>query len=491
MDLHPHEIKVLKGLDREYSPEELAGKLGLEVDTILRASAWLKTKGLIEVSETIKEVVTLGEEGKIYAEKLLPERRILQKIGDGCSVDELKKKFDVNTFNIGFGWLRRKNLIEIYKGIIRPRELSKTEGDDERLIRTLPEKGGIRLDELGDKDKKAVELLNSRQNVVKISESKLIRFKPNIEGLKLAKTVKEDDRISQLTPELIKTGAWKKTELRPYDVNVFVKPEYPARKHPLQRQIRNVRRIFLEMGFREIKGPMVESAFWNFDALFQPQDHPARDMHDTFYLKTPGKIEVDGFERFKENVGKTHEDGWTTGSTGWGYKWNPEVALKTLLRTHTTAVTARELSKVRKEDLPVKVFCIGKVFRNEAVDYKHLPEFYQVEVIVVDDSVNFRNLLGILKQFYDQMGFSKIRFRPGYFPYTEMSVEPEVYFEDRKEWIELGGAGIFRPEVVKPLLGIDVPVLAWGLGLDRVVALNSGLKDIRELYISDLEWLRK
>jgi phenylalanyl-tRNA synthetase alpha chain len=146
---------------------------------------------------------------------------------------------------------------------------------------------------------------------------------------------------------------------------------------------------------------------------------------------------------------------------------------------------------ISEKDLPVKVFSIGKVFRNEALDYKHLPEFYQVEGIVVDKNASFRHLLGILKEFYDQMGFKKIRFRPSYFPYTEMSVEPEVFFEEKEEWIELGGAGIFRPEVVKPLLGFECPVLAWGLGVDRVVALKLGLNDIRNLYLSDLEWLRK
>ena len=488
MDLHPHEIKVLKGLDRESSPDELAGKLGLDVNAVLRASAWLKTKGLIEVSEKVKEVVTLGEEGKQYAIFGLPERNILKEIKSGRSADDLRES-DPKSFNIGLGWLRRKNMIEFDKGVIRIKSSSETE--DEKVLQLLKEKDRITVDEFNEGERKAVELLKGRQNVIKVSEEKLITFKPTPEGLKLSKTIVEDDRISQLTPEIIKSGSWRNKELRPYDVNVYVKPEYPARKHPLQRQIKNVRRIFLEMGFREIKGPLVESAFWNFDALFQPQDHPARDMHDTFYLKTPEKVEIEGFERLKAHVGKTHENGWTTGSTGWGYKWDPKTALKTLLRTHTTAVTARELSRIKREDLPVKVFCVGKVFRNEAVDYKHLPEFYQVGGIVVDESVNFRHLLGILKQFYDQMGFSKIRFRPGYFPYTEMSVEPEVWFEDRREWIELGGAGIFRPEVVKPLLGIDVPVLAWGLGLDRVVSLNSGLKDIRELYISDLEWLRK
>jgi phenylalanyl-tRNA synthetase alpha chain len=305
----------------------------------------------------------------------------------------------------------------------------------------------------------------------------------------MAPALEFKDDASQLTPEMLASGSWKGQEFRPYDVNVFVNPAHPAKKHPLQQVIDEIKDIFVGMGFNEIKGDFVESSFWNFDALFTAQDHPVRDLHDTFYLKSPSKVDIPGFKELKGRVGKTHENGWTTGSRGWQYEWDEKETLKPVLRTHTTSVTAKYLSKLKKEDLPQKVFALGRVFRNESVDYKHLPEFHQVEGIVVDESVSFRNLLGILKEFYDEMGF-KVRFRPGYFPYTEMSVEPEIYFEPKNEWIELGGAGIFRPEVVKPLLGFDCPVLAWGLGLDRIVTLKLGLDDIRQLYISDLNWLR-
>ncbi|MBD3388850.1 MAG: phenylalanine--tRNA ligase subunit alpha [Candidatus Altiarchaeales archaeon] len=488
MDFHPHEIRVLKGLKRESTPEEVAGEVGLPVDAVQRATSWLKTKGLVEVVEHISEDVTLEDEGKAYAEKGLPERQLLNIIGKGMPLEELKKRTDRGVFNIGFGWLRKKGLVEVKDGQVEI--ISSEETEDERLLGKLA-RGGANTGELNKEELEALELLKSRKNVVETKGLKAIILKPTKEGLKRAKTLKEDDRISQLTPKMLVTGEWKNRGFRPYDTRVYVKPEPPVLKHPLRRQINKVKRIFIGMGFEEIKGPLVESAFWNFDALFQPQDHPARDMHDTFYLKTPEEVEIESFDRLKGEVGSTHGDGGCTGSTGWGYRWSEETAKKTLLRTHTTAVTARHLSRIKLEELPVKVFSVDKVFRNEAVDYKHLPEFYQVEGIVVDPSVNFRNLLGILKQFYKEMGFERIRFRPGYFPYTEMSVEPEVYFEDRQEWVELGGAGIFRPEVVKPLLGADVPVLAWGLGLDRTVALSLGLKDIRQLYISDLDWLKE
>jgi phenylalanyl-tRNA synthetase alpha chain len=487
MELHPHEVKVLKALKKDSIPDEVAQATGLPVDAVLRACSWLKTRKLVEVAEEVTEDVTLGSEGEEYIQKGLPERQLIEAIGSGASLDELKGKVDMGLFNIGFGWLRKKKLVEVKDG--RVKVLDKKKTADEEVLELLA-KGPVNTSQLNEKQRDGLTLLKSRKNVVAAKEVKSITLKPTREGLKLGKSTKEDDSISQLTPGMLVKGTWKDKGFRPYDTSIYVKPASPVRRHPLRRQINKIRSIFVGMGFEEIRGPLVESAFWNFDALFQPQDHPARDMHDTFYLKNPESVEIEGFDKLKGNVKETHENGWTTGSTGWGYNWSEETARKTLLRTHTTSVTARHLAKISVEDLPVKVFCIGKVFRNEAVDYKHLPEFYQVEGIVADPSVNFRNLLGILKQFYSEMGFEKIRFRPGYFPYTEMSVEPEVYFEERGEWIELGGAGIFRPEVVKPLLGADVPVLAWGLGLDRIVALSLGLNDIRQLYISDLDWLK-
>ncbi len=212
------------------------------------------------------------------------------------------------------------------------------------------------------------------------------------------------------------------------------------------------------------------------DALFIPQDHPARDMQDTFYIKNPEKTDLPD-KNLVEAVKDMHEKGCDKGK-GWGYEWREDVARKPVLRTHTTAVSARKLSEIEP---PAKLFSVDKVFRNETLDYSHLPEFMQVEGIVVDENVSFPDLLGYLKEFYMKMGFEKIRFRPGYFPYTEMSVEPEVYFEEKDEWLEMGGAGIFRPEVTEPL-GIDVPVLAWGLGLERLPLLQRDFKDIRNFY---------
>jgi phenylalanyl-tRNA synthetase alpha chain len=136
---------------------------------------------------------------------------------------------------------------------------------------------------------------------------------------------------------------------------------------------------------------------------------------------------------------------------------------------------------------PVKVFSVGPVFRKEAVDSTHLPEFIQVEGIVMEEGANMAMLVGLLKEFYSRMGIKDLRLRPGYFPYTEPSMEPEIFHNGK--WMELGGAGIFRPEVTAPF-GVKHPVLAWGLGLERLVMASLGLSDIRKLYVSDIDWLR-
>jgi len=223
--------------------------------------------------------------------------------------------------------------------------------------------------------------------------------------------------------------------------------------------------------------------FLNFDALFQPQDHPAREMQDTFHLAT----ECDLPEGYIKPVKEMHESGSGI-SRGWGGKWSEDIARKQVLRTHTTAVTIKYLAD--HPDEPVKAFCIDRAYRREAIDPTHTPEFEQLEGVVMDKGVSFNHLLGCLTEFYHRMGFDEVRFRPGYFPYTEPSVEPEVYIESRGKWVELGGAGVFRKEVTLPL-GIKYPVLAWGLGVSRVAMLRLGLKDLRELYQSDIDWLRK
>jgi len=251
--------------------------------------------------------------------------------------------------------------------------------------------------------------------------------------------------------------------------------------------IAEVREVYLSMGFAEISGDAAQPAFWNFDALFTPQDHPARELQDTFYVKDmrDEKISRSGVVA---NVAAAHEMGWQTGSKGWRYKWNVEEARRLVLRTHNTAVTIQATRDSGGEE--TRVFSVARVYRNESLDYKHLAELHQMEGIVIGDGLNLRHLMGVLTKFYGKLGMSGVKLWPSYFPYTEPSMQVMVYYDKVGKWLEMGGSGIFRPEVTLPL-GVKKPVIAWGCGLERLLMLRLGMDDIRELYNNDLGWLRE
>ena len=243
------------------------------------------------------------------------------------------------------------------------------------------------------------------------------------------------------------------------------------------------------MGFKEMTGTYVNTSFWNFDALFTAQDHPVRELQDTFFVGSPKEGSLPS-KSLIAKVKKAHESG-TSGRIGWRYSWDPAPAKANVLRTHTTVLSAQVIAKLRSSDIPAKYFALGRCFRNETMDWSHLFEFNQTEGIVIDPNANFRHLLGYLKQFFNQMGFPKARFRPAHFPYTEPSVEIDVWHPLHEKWVELGGAGIFRPEVVEPLFGKFIPVLAWGPGFDRIILEYFNITDIRDLYKNDLKQLRE
>jgi phenylalanyl-tRNA synthetase alpha chain len=247
------------------------------------------------------------------------------------------------------------------------------------------------------------------------------------------------------------------------------------------------------MGFQEMEGDYVVPSFLNFDALYTPQDHPARELHDTFFVERPGEADLEEYGEKVDHVSQTHQDGWTTESTGYQTDWNVSQAERNVVRTHTTAVSVQRLHEIdiSDEDLPKKFFIVGRNFRNETVDRTHLAEFYQTDGIVVGRDLNFRNLKGYVTEFFEKMGYDDVRLVPSYYPYTEMSVEVQVYEEDEDVWTGMGGAGMFRPEVVKPMLGFEAKVLAWGLGIPRIAFMAAGLEDIRELYRNDIQLINQ
>jgi len=489
-ELHSHERRVLIALGKLGSadPAAIAKESGLKQDSVMRSLSWLARKNLVEVKEGQDEVITLDVEGRLYAEKGLPERRALELIleKDGVKMEELQKAMGEEA-GIAIIWLKKKGLARIEAGNLIPTSAGKGGGtEDEELLSKLKE-GELSSSELKGGLKKGLDQLKSRKRVVAARTLVRREAKLTARGRKLVeKGIELKDEATQLTHAMLKSGKWRSASFRRYGVDAPAPELLPAKMHPLSALIEEIEEVFLNMGFTEIKGPLVESAFWNFDALFVPQDHPAREMQDTLYLERPGTAKLPD-RRVVDAVSRTHENGGGTGSRGWRYRWSRKLASQTLLRTHTTEATIRHLAANKKP--PIKVYSIDRVFRNERITFKHLPEFYQIEGIVVGD-VTFRDLLGILKLFYFEMGFEKVRFRPGYFPYTEPSLEVEVYFEEKDAWMELGGAGVFRPEVTEPL-GIEYPVLAWGLGLERLAMLRLDMDDIRQFYMSDIDWLRR
>lgn len=461
------EAEVLRHVEvgRVYSLDELSNIVGMSRDAVMKAVFLLQEKGYAEISEIKKTRYILTEEGKRYLRDGFPEEKLIKMLSQTDRIDELKSMLG-DEFQIAVGWLRKNNVLEIREGKIRLKY------EPEFVERTA-----LKKIERGEPvEEKLVQILQKRKLVEKVEEkSLLIKFNKKAEfDLKEA--------IADLTPETIISGSWKGREFVKYDIKIPSAEIYGGKSHPYERIIRECRKIFLEMGFREIKGNYVQLSFWNFDALFQPQDHPARDMQDTFYLDRYEEIDYENVEKVKE----THENGWNTGSTGWKGVWDLRKAQQLVLRTHTTATTIKYLAM--NPEPPQKAFCIDRVYRRESIDATHLPEFDQLEGVVLDRNVGFKHLLGLLKTFFSKMGFEDVRFRPGYFPYTEPSVEPEVYV-DGLGWVELGGAGVFRKEVTEPL-GIKGKVLAWGLGIGRLAMLRVGLKDLRNLYLPDINWLR-
>ncbi|PXF52905.1 MAG: phenylalanine--tRNA ligase subunit alpha [Candidatus Methanophagaceae archaeon] len=470
----------------EYAPAVLAELTGTNEDAVMQAAFTLAKKGLCVVKEQRRIYYRLTPEGEEYAADALPERKALRLLlqHEGATSVEYLKHALGKRVNIAINWLLRKNWAYIDNGRVIPTVNAEPPyGADEEILRSLALAEG--QSELKPETKQEViTQLISRRLVVSSTrvERRIGITDAGMELLERGLSIEEE--IAQLTPEIIRTWKGRRFKFKRYDVDISGREIFAAKLHPYQRILDRMRKIFTEMGFIEIKGEHVQSAFWNFDALFVPQDHPAREMQDTFYLGL--KRPIDASEELIKRVKEMHEHGGPLNSSGWGGEWRREQGEELLLRTHTTAVTVKYLAS--HPEPPVKVFCIGRVYRRETIDPTHIPEFDQLEGIIMDRDVTFANLLGCLAVFYRKMGFPSIRFRPGYFPYTEPSVEVEVYTE--RGWIELGGAGIFREEVTHPI-GVKYPVLAWGLGIGRLAMISLGLSDIRDLYQPDIDWLRR
>ena len=493
MELSNNEKRMLKALRSR--PSET-----WSLDEVLAACDWddqvhaagaglaLAENGLVEIDSSKTTIWTLGPEGVAAVENGLLEQRIWDWL-DGQSEDARGMK-DLQSSGV-----TSKQETGIGIGLLKGLGCSLENGafvipspTDTAIVTLVARKSFLEQCEKGvdetDLDADLLVHFKKRKGLIESTDGTTRTWTLTEHGRKISDSeLDEQLQVVQITPELLQGEEWRDADFKPYDVGLDAPVPAGGRPHPMMALIERIRSIFLEMGFDEIDGDFVQTAGWNMDALFIPQDHPAREMQDTFYLTDPEKILID--KKYLEDWTSIHEHGGETGSTGWGGKFSGDESQKGLLRTHTTVNTVQYLAN--SPDVPCRVFGIGRVFRKETIDRTHLPEFHQIEGIIMEPGASLPMLVTTLKTFYEKMGYPEVRVRPAYFPYTEPSLEVEVKW--RGQWLELGGAGIFRPEVTEPL-GCEWPVCAWGMGLERLAMLVLGLDDIRQLYISDLEWLR-
>ena len=495
--LSPLERQILPLIKSNSTLQTLIKSSSLSEVEVMRALQWLQNKKIISLKADVFEMIEIDSNGIDYLKKGLPERRFLQVVSHTpLKLAEIQKKASLNPeeLNVCIGLLKKKAAVGIEKGVVSILPQGKKISDkkwleDEFLKKVAAQK--LNLSELSDEERFSFDIFKKRKNIIKTSIEKhwiiqLTKQGKDISCLNISST----NLIEKLTPKILKDSSWKSNDFRRYDIQINVPRINRGKRHFVNQAVDYARRVWTEFGFKEMTGPLLNTSFWNFDALFQPQDHPARDLQDTFFISSPshGKL-LD--KRLVEKVKAMHENGGDLDSLGWQYNWSKKEAAKNVLRTHTTVLSAKTLAQLKKDEWPAKYFAVGKCFRNETVDWCHGFEFNQFEGIVVDPDANFKNLLGYLKKFMGKIGFPKARFRPAYFPYTEMSTEIDVFHPVHKKWVELGGAGIFRPEVVVPLLGEDVPVLAWGPGLDRQMMEYYRIKDLRDFHNNNIKQLRE
>lgn len=499
--IHPIErslLQVLSTNDR-ISTERIAHITNLSIDQVRRGIEWLKFKNLISFTDRSFTIILPGSDMEEIRVNELPERKLVKIIKEKgkknletgehyISIKDLFKEgfFFDNDTSSAFRHALRNKWIEQRKTSVGEKEIVVTslanyQSAEEEFLQKLNEQKKILKSNLNPEELQAFDMLKKRPGYVIEKKEKTAEISLTAEGKQLLLTMIDQPVMEErrLTSEMITSGRWRNIKFSSLDVESPVQSVYPGRKHPLMDVIDEVKEIFVGMGFTEIDGPIIQSSFWNFDVLFTPQDHSAREMHDTFYVSGIKENRLPSEDQI-EKISETHRNGWK-------YEWNIEEAKRIVLRTHTTSVTINYLAENKPEKC--RIFSIGRVFRNEKVSYKHLIEFNQVEGIVTDRDVTLRDLMGLQIEFYTKLGMKKIKFWPTYFPYTEPSLQSMIYNESLGKWVELFGMGILRPEITSSV-GIKNPVLAWGGGLERIAMLRFGLNDVRDLYRNDLRWLR-
>ena len=485
-------LEELLNLDQRIPTSQLASNLNQSEERVISILNSLTSRNLVQIHT--REIVSysLTDEGLEYVNSGLPEVRLfegLKELGGKSTFEDAVARAGLDSKNkgIAMNWARKTGWVQISKEDGSTVLLSLVENADSEVADALAQlsTGKDTLAKALDESlKQALERKLVSEKVTKTFESEIIGAKTGeIEKLLSAGV----EGIGNLTPEILASGAWKGKSFRPYNVDIL--PVYGnfGKKHPYAEFNDWLREIMVGLGFTEWFGPYVETEFWGHDTLFVPQDHVAREVQDQFRVAEPydhGHI-IDN--KYYKAVKAVHENGGDTGSTGWDWPYSKEIATRLCLRPHTTPVSMRYLYEHRES--PQKMFILDRNFRSETLSATHGQEFDQCEGIIMDKGLTLRDLLGYLTSICNAVGIEKLKFKPGQFPFTEPSVETFGKHETLG-WIELGGSGIFRPEVTRPL-GIKDPVLAWGIGSGRLYMAAMGINDIRDLFSRDLNWLRR
>ncbi len=501
--LHPLEVRVLLhyGSNDIFDTHRIQEDVGLNLGQCNQAVSWLAAKELISeherVHRTVYEITELGER---LAADGTPEERILAHVSDHgpAPLPHIASALGLENRDVGsaFGALSKEGVLQMNP----EKQVSVAAGKpSERMqqVRALLERarGGkeIAADRLSATEQEAMAGISKKRGSAgapfRVIERDEVTYRITDAGLEAQERLQAagitGQEIGALTPQMLKDGSWRGASFRAYNIQVPPTRMVPGHRNPYCEYLDRVKDKLVSLGFQEFDGPVVETEFWNSDALFMPQFHSARDIHDVYYVKDPTHAKAIQ-EPYLSQVAAAHENGWETGSAGWGYRFDRDFTRRLILRSQGTVMSAKTLPQAA---IPGKYFGTLRCFRYDQVDATHLSDFYQTEGIVLGESVNLRTLLGFLQMFAEELaGATEVKYVPGYFPFTEPSVEVHIK-HPVLGWFELGGSGIFRPEVTEPL-GIKVPVLAWGLGIDRMALMNLGLDDLRELFSTNIENVR-
>ncbi|XP_004486713.1 phenylalanine--tRNA ligase alpha subunit, cytoplasmic-like [Cicer arietinum] len=448
---------------------DFAAERGIDHNEIVNVIKSLHGFRYVDAEDIKRETWVLTDEGNNYANVGSPEVQLMLAIPpQGISRDELQKNLGPTVFKIGCAQAAKNKWVEMGKQLIS-KKVEHVEDRVKDLLLQIQQGQGIGSDD--------IKALKARKLIVPQTwKGYSVKKGPSY-------APKRKKVVTDLTRDNFQSGEWKELEFKEYNYSAKGQPLEGGHLHPLLKVRCQIKQIFLCMGFEEMPtNNYVESSFWNFDSLFQPQQHPARDSHDTFFLDAPSTTK-ELPEDYVQRVKQIHEYGGY-GSRGYTYDWKREEANKNLLRTHTTAVSSRMLYQLAQKPFsPKKYFSIDRVFRNEAVDRTHLAEFHQIEGLVCDRGLTLCDLIGVLHDFFSRLGMTKLKFKPAYNPYTEPSMEIFSYHEGFKKWVEVGNSGMFRPEMLRPMgLPEDVQVIAWGLSLERPTMIMYGIDNIRDLF---------